>query len=42
VCHPRSGEARSILGAQLSYWDEVVAYAALYFLIGGINLPSPA
>ncbi len=29
-------------GAELNYWDEAVAYAALYFLIGGFNLPAPA
>ena len=29
-------------GKVLNYWDEAVAYAALYFLIGGINLPAPA
>jgi hypothetical protein len=29
------------LGTRLNYWDEAVAYAALYFLIGGIDLPAP-
>jgi hypothetical protein len=28
-------------GAVLNYWDEAVAYAALYFLSGGINLAAP-
>src|ERR1700759_2523947 len=28
-------------GAELNYWDEAIAYAALYFLIGGINPPAP-
>jgi hypothetical protein len=32
----------TFFGAELNYWDEAVAYAALYFLIGGINLPAPA
>jgi len=32
----------AFFGAELNYWDEAVAYAALYFLIGGINLPAPA
>jgi hypothetical protein len=31
----------AFLGTELNYWDEAVAYAALYFLIGGINLPAP-
>ena len=31
----------TFLGAELNYWDEAIAYAALYFLIGGINLPAP-
>jgi len=31
----------AFFGAALNYWDEAVAYAALYFLIGGINLPAP-
>jgi hypothetical protein len=26
------------LGAVLNYWDEAVAYAALYFLTGGLDL----
>ena len=32
----------AFFGAELNYWDEAVAYAAMYFLIGGINLPAPA
>jgi hypothetical protein len=28
-------------GAILNYWDEAVAYAALYFLTGGIHLAAP-
>jgi hypothetical protein len=28
-------------GKTLNYWDETVAYAALYFLTGGIDLPAP-
>jgi hypothetical protein len=31
----------AFFGAELNYWDEAVAYAAIYFLIGGINLPAP-
>jgi hypothetical protein len=31
----------AVFGAVLNYWDEAVAYAALYFLIGGLNLPAP-
>lgn len=31
-----------LFGKVLNYWDEAVAYTALYFLIGGINLPAPA
>ena len=37
-----SAKREAFFGAQLNYWDEAVAYAALYFLIGGINLPAPA
>jgi hypothetical protein len=37
-----SAKREAFLGAQLNYWDEAVAYAALYFLIGGVNLPAPA
>jgi len=32
----------TFLHTGLNYWDEAAAYAALYFLIGGINLPAPA
>jgi hypothetical protein len=31
----------AFFGVSLNYWDEAVAYAALYFVIGGINLPAP-
>jgi hypothetical protein len=31
----------AFFGAELNYWDEAVAYAAIYFLIGGVNLPAP-
>jgi Na+/H+ antiporter NhaD/arsenite permease-like protein len=36
-----SVKREAFFGAQLNYWDEATAYAALYFLIGGINLPAP-
>ncbi len=43
LCAILAGVKReAFVGAQLNYWDEAVAYAALYFLIGGVNLPAPA
>jgi len=37
-----SAKREAFLGRELNYWDEATAYAALYCLIGGINLPAPA
>jgi hypothetical protein len=36
-----SAKREALFSAELNYWDEAVAYAALYFLIGGIDLPAP-
>jgi Na+/H+ antiporter NhaD/arsenite permease-like protein len=36
-----SVKREAVFGAVLNHWDEAVAYAALYFLIGGLNLPAP-
>ena len=42
LCAVLAGVKREMfLGTRLNYWDEAVAYAALYFLIGGIDLPAP-
>ena len=37
-----TAKREAFCGGELNYWDEAVAYAALYCLIGGINLPAPA
>lgn len=37
-----TAKREALFGKVLNYWDEAVAYTALYFLIGGINLPAPA
>ena len=37
-----TAKREAFFGAQLNYWDEAVTYAALYFLVGGINLSAPA
>ena len=37
-----TAKRETFLGAELNYWDEAAAYAALYCLIGGVNLPAPA
>jgi hypothetical protein len=31
----------AFFGAVLNYWDEAVAYGALYFLVGGIDPSAP-
>ena len=31
----------AFFGAVLNYWDEALAYAALYFLIGGVDPSAP-
>ena len=36
-----TAKRETFFGAELNYWDEAVAYTALYFLIGGVNLPTP-
>ncbi len=36
-----TAEREAFFGTELNYWDEAAAYAALYCLIGGINLPAP-
>ena len=36
-----TAKREAFLGAELNCWDEAIAYAALYCLIGGINLPAP-
>jgi hypothetical protein len=37
-----TAKRETFFGAELNYWDEAIAYAALYCLIGGIDLPEPA
>ena len=36
-----SVKREAFFGAVLNYWDEAVAYGALYFLIGGIDPSVP-
>jgi hypothetical protein len=33
-----TAKRETFFGAELNYWDEAIAYAALYCLIGGIDL----
>jgi hypothetical protein len=37
-----TAKREAFFGAELNYFDEAVAYATLYFLIGGVNLTTPA